>query len=400
MSDRYTRITELGWQRAVLQKATVMVVGAGALGNEVLKDLTLLGIGNILVVDMDTIENHNLTRTVLFRTKDIGKYKAEVAAKRVNEIDENVNIRAFVGSVQSVFGMGVYKNCDIVFGCLDNIQARIDLNRYCYQTNTLYIDAGLRKLDGDVKIFGNGFEVCLDCTLTQRMRNEAWQRYSCLKLRTRAIGVTIPTAPTIASIMAGFQVQIGMKYLHDAEIPIGSRISVLGYIDDINKTRLHKNIACPTHNLYEPIALNEIRKLPYRSAELTVGGLLDIAEQELGEMASIELDYDLITHFECKKHNYHKQLFRRRGYVYVDEVECSYCKQSGLTGNHLLMQEYFTNQINRQSPQYLLNQTLSEIGTPLYAIFRVKALQNDEMVYAFYEISGDRELVFGEKGDN
>ena len=105
----------------------------------------------------------------------------------------------------------------------------------------------------------------------------------------------------------------------------------------------------------------------------------------------------MITHFECKKHKYQKNLFRRRGYVYADEVECPYCKESGLTGSHLLMQEYFTNQINRHSPQYLLNQTLSDIGTPLYAIFRIKALRNDEMVYAFYEISGDRELVFGLK---
>lgn len=395
MADRYKRITELGWRRDVLQKATVMVVGAGALGNEVLKNLALLGIGNILVVDMDTIEDHNLTRTVLFRNEDIGKYKAEVAAKRVNEIDENVNMRPFVSSVQSVFGMGVYKDCDIVFGCLDNIQARIDLNRYCYQTNTLYIDAGLRKLDGDVKIFGDGFDVCLDCILTQRMRNEAWQRYSCLKLRTRAIGVTIPTAPTIASIMAGFQVQIGMKYLHDAQIPIGSRISVLGYIDDINTTKLNRNEACPTHNLYEPIDTKQIRKLPHCSSELTVSGLLDIAKEELGETASIELDYDLITHFECKQHKYQKNLFRRRGYVYADEVECPYCKENGLTGSHLLMQEYFTNQINRQSPQYLLHQTLSNIGTPLHAIFRIKALQNDELVYAYYEILGDKELVFG-----
>ena len=138
MADRYKRITELGWQRPILQNATVMVVGAGALGNEVLKNLALLGIGNVLVVDMDTIEDHNLTRTVLFRTADIGKHKAEVATKRVREIDENVKIRSFVNTVQTVFGMGVYKDCDIVFGCLDNIQARIDLNRYCYQTNTSF----------------------------------------------------------------------------------------------------------------------------------------------------------------------------------------------------------------------------------------------------------------------
>lgn len=58
----------LSWYKAeVVKNAKVMVVGAGALGNEVLKNLALFGVGNIFIVDFDTIEYSNLTRSVLYR---------------------------------------------------------------------------------------------------------------------------------------------------------------------------------------------------------------------------------------------------------------------------------------------------------------------------------------------
>jgi len=56
-----------------------MVVGAGAIGNELIKNLALLGIGKLIIVDMDKIEQTNLTRSVLYRMKDVGKYKSEAA---------------------------------------------------------------------------------------------------------------------------------------------------------------------------------------------------------------------------------------------------------------------------------------------------------------------------------
>ena len=55
-----------------VRNARVLVVGAGALGNEVLKNLALFGVGNIYVVDYDTIEYSNLTRSILFREEDAG----------------------------------------------------------------------------------------------------------------------------------------------------------------------------------------------------------------------------------------------------------------------------------------------------------------------------------------
>ena len=66
------------WDQSVLRDARVLVVGAGALGNEVIKNLALLGVGHLAVVDMDFVERTNLCRSVLFRQKDEGAAKAAV----------------------------------------------------------------------------------------------------------------------------------------------------------------------------------------------------------------------------------------------------------------------------------------------------------------------------------
>ena len=70
--DRYSRLRLIPWwDQERLKNATIMVVGAGAIGNELIKNLTLLGIGRILIYDMDSIENTNLTRSVLYGAKDV-----------------------------------------------------------------------------------------------------------------------------------------------------------------------------------------------------------------------------------------------------------------------------------------------------------------------------------------
>ena len=71
------------WEQDVVNNSYVLVAGAGAIGNEVLKNLALIGVGHILICDMDVISTSNLSRTVLFTKDDVGKYKAKVAAERV-----------------------------------------------------------------------------------------------------------------------------------------------------------------------------------------------------------------------------------------------------------------------------------------------------------------------------
>src|SRR6186997_2722198 len=97
--DRYSRLRLIQWwDQEKLRAAKVMVVGAGAIGNEVLKNLALLGIGHVWVVDCDEIEDSNLTRSILFRQTDCGRSKAIAAAGAMRNINPDVNITPIHGN--------------------------------------------------------------------------------------------------------------------------------------------------------------------------------------------------------------------------------------------------------------------------------------------------------------
>src|SRR5215203_1979331 len=121
---RFDRFKLIGWwDQARLARAKVLVIGAGALGNEIIKNLALLGIGNVLIADLDRIENSNLSRSVLYRAGDNGKPKAEVAARAAKEIYPDINVHFFHGDIIHSLGLGVYRWADVVIGGLDNREA-------------------------------------------------------------------------------------------------------------------------------------------------------------------------------------------------------------------------------------------------------------------------------------
>src|SRR6478736_2679494 len=99
-ADRYSRLRLIRWwDQDRLRAAKILVVGAGAIGNEVLKNLALLGIGHSWIVDFDTIDDSNLTRSVLFRESDRGQSKARVAARAMREINPGIHVHAIHGNV-------------------------------------------------------------------------------------------------------------------------------------------------------------------------------------------------------------------------------------------------------------------------------------------------------------
>ena len=101
--------TLLSWfKKEKVKNARVLVIGAGALGNEVVKDLALFGVGHIYVVDFDRIEITNLTRSILFREEDAFNhlYKAEVVARRAMEINPQIQVVPIVGNLFSDVGRG------------------------------------------------------------------------------------------------------------------------------------------------------------------------------------------------------------------------------------------------------------------------------------------------------
>ncbi len=98
-----------------IKQAKILVVGAGAGGNEVLKNLALMGFGNFTIVDFDPIEPSNLSRATLFTKEDIGKSKAEVAASSLTQISlhENPSIKSINAKIQDV-GKQVFLDNEIV----------------------------------------------------------------------------------------------------------------------------------------------------------------------------------------------------------------------------------------------------------------------------------------------
>ena len=137
VEDRFSRLRLIPWwDQEKIAETRVLVVGAGALGNEILKNLALLGFQKIVVVDLDRIEESNLSRTVLFRTENIGSYKAEVAAKSLRSVAPEIQVQPLVANVLYGCGLGLFAWSDVILAGLDNREARLWINRSAWKVES------------------------------------------------------------------------------------------------------------------------------------------------------------------------------------------------------------------------------------------------------------------------
>lgn len=209
--------TLLSWfKKDKVKNARVLVAGAGALGNEVVKDLALFGVGHIYVVDFDQIEIANLTRSVLFREEDAYNHsnKAEIVAKRAMEINPQIKVIPIVGNLFSEVGFGLYRTVDVVIGCLDSRMARYLLNRLCMRAGKTWIDGSIENLTGVVKVYTPGIN-CYECGLSREEFNHIMLRTGCADVvRAQTSAGRVATTPISASIIGAMQVQEAMKIIH------------------------------------------------------------------------------------------------------------------------------------------------------------------------------------------
>ncbi len=322
--SRYSSLELIGWwDQSRLRQARVLVVGAGALGNEVLKNLALIGIGHVTIVDFDCIENSNLSRSILFRASDAGRSKAIVAAEAVRQINPDVNIQAINGNVLTDIGLGLVREMDVIVGCLDNREARLWVNRMCWKVTRPWVDGGIQEINGVCKIFVPPNGACYECGMTDADYRLIHLRYSCPLLRREdMLEGKVPTAPTIASIIGGLQVQEVLKLLHGREVDEGVALVFNGVANQFYKTRFQHNENCLSHETWEPLIavpltnqcqLNELKSWLAEKHDLSFDHLM--------------LDRDLVTELRCKHCSINRPVMQARPRVAASDGICEKCQQ-------------------------------------------------------------------------
>lgn len=356
-----------------VKNAKVMVVGAGALGNEVLKNLALFGIGNIVIVDFDRIEHSNLCRSVLFREKDAEnqEYKAEVAAKRIKEINPSIRVHAISGDVASEVGLGIFRDMDVIIGCLDSRFARFLINRHSFRANKSWIDGGIENLEGNVRIFKPDVN-CYECSLNEIELAQLNVRTGCPDIANfNFVQGRVATTPVSASLIGAIQTQEAMKVIHGyneeseehkCKTLTGRIFKYDGmFLSAKNFKMAYYDDECMSHDLWEPVI--EAKEL---SADTKVKDVLELLENKLEtddvtiNMMNNKFVYQLMV--ESTEKEYDVQLPESKISEYIENNQI---KENPLDR---VFQQFYEN-VDRDFPFQELS--LHEIGFPHFDIISV-----------------------------
>jgi molybdopterin/thiamine biosynthesis adenylyltransferase len=361
--DRFQRFRLIGWwDQEKLRAAKVLVVGAGALGNEIIKNLALLGVGNVLIADLDRIENSNLSRSALYRASDNGKFKADVAAAAARDIYPDAKTHAFVGNVVYDLGMGVFRWADVVIGGLDNREARLAINRACWRVGRPWIDGAIEQISGAARVFvpdAAGEAPCYECTMSETDWKLLQFRRSC-NLLTRGemeTGGRTPTTPTVSSIIAGVQCQEAVKLIHGLDVIAGKSWTFNGLSAESYTVDFQRKETCYSH---EP--LEDVVALDASVDTMTAGALLAEARQRLGPAAELEFGRDILEKLVCPKCKGEELMYTSMGKVKADKAVCPTC--AGDTRRDVVT----FYKLRGTEPAALLARTLAGIGVPPFDI--------------------------------
>lgn len=387
--------TLLSWfKKDRVKNARVLVAGCGALGNEVVKNLALFGVGHIYVVDFDKIELSNLTRSVLFREEDAYNraYKAEIVAKRASEINPQIEVVPIVGNLFSDVGFGLYRSVDVVIGCLDSRIARYQLNRLCMRAGKSWIDGSIENLTGAVKIYVPGVN-CYECSLSRDEFNHIMLRTGCADVvRSQTAKGRVATTPISASIVGALQVQEAMKIIHlksseedDKEevAPFktlqGKMLRYEGMTNVMNIYRISswKN-TCPAHEQWTNVIVAKDL-----SALQTVESVLSELKKILN-VQNVEINMCNNKFIDIVATDYPQKEFE----VMIPESKLDdYIKMNKelrQLSYRTLIHKHFYENIDSSFPYQSL--TLQQIGIPAYDVLQVST----EKGVFFVELSADR----------
>lgn len=319
---RFARLEAIEWwDQSRLTNATVLVVGAGALGNEVIKNLALLGIGRLVIVDRDRVELSNLTRSVLFRESDAGQPKAECAVRAARHLYPGLRAHALTGNVLADVGLGWFRHAQVVVGALDNREARVFVNAACARVGRPWLDGGIEVLHGVVRGFAPPATACYECTMSAVDWELLNQRRSCSLLARRAQAARgTPTTPTTAAVIGALQAQELVKILHGMDALLGRGWFFDGATHQSYDVSYPVNPECGWHEPAPPI-----EAVTGFDSATPLRTIADHGARALGGLDALDFARELVERLDCPACRQSRPLWQPVDAIHEDHARCAQC---------------------------------------------------------------------------
>ena len=377
-TDRQERIP--GFMQSVLRNAKVMVIGAGATGNEVLKNLALTGFGYVFITDMDTISTSNLSRTVLFTPADVGKPKAETAAHRFIEMNIATGRADYLnGDVCMELGEGVFRRFDLVINCVDNDQTRLFVSEICQRLEIPFIDIGIGGFNWNVFVTsGKKGSPCFACTMSTREEESSLARFRNSCDVTRLVAAAEEKVPTIAvssSMAAAKAVEEVIKVLHHIADPssklpkpqIGYMWYYNGETSAMSRIKFKVRNDCRHHDHYSD--LGNIIEAPF-SVRSRVCDVLEWANESYQSTFTLSLfkdcscvDHAFVTTGRCVHCGKPIDVFKPQFTLLDEDLLCTNCRKTKCSATQL-SESVLKTSFSMEDENKILNMSLGEIGIP------------------------------------
>ena len=136
------------WDQSILKNATVFIAGVGGSGCEIARDLTLMGVGKLILCDMDKIETFQLFLVRCYSIKAMKENLKSKSRRTITINESRFRNRSVHDSFRQKGPMEKYQECDVVVMALDNVQARMDLNKFCLKLGIPCIEGGTVGFEG------------------------------------------------------------------------------------------------------------------------------------------------------------------------------------------------------------------------------------------------------------
>jgi len=371
------------WDQKRVESSRILVVGAGAVGNETLKNLVLLGVGYLLVIDFDAVATSNLSRTVLFRRGDEARNKAATASRRASELSlsSSALIEHADADVAWDIGAGIFSRVDLVLGCVDNAEARLAINRECFRSGVPWIDAGIHELGCYVAVYQPSVSSCFACNATTAQLADARRRYSCDMVRRSFLAQgRAPTVQVASALVSALQTQEAMKLLCGHPVRSGAKVVFQGATNTLDSFGLRLDPHCSLHKPAQQVVRTafgrstEVRRFLAWLKATGTGSVLDLTG----------LDWSFLRSVACGQCGTRVILNKPRYRVLETDCFCSDCGSSPARSQPL--NEEFMTEVSEGSESVILDLTLAGLGFPMAGLVPVCDPGSDSVLC---ELTGD-----------